>query len=422
MCYNNDYYGDFDMPRRPNETYTTPGDIEALTKRQKYYRVIDARMRGLIIKVQTSGTKTFCIRGKTQFGKPFEESIGHFGTLTLNGARKIAPSRIIEAQKAHPVEAKRRAKRALENSKMETVSAIAAKWAAEHKAKVSKNTSDKEQRYLNLYILPELGQKRLAELTRTEIERFLKTVLEQAKTKRNGTDGIASHNHCRTILSQVFDFAIKKLDMDITNRVLATEPIKAVVRDRTLSELELKTIWNALLQAEAKKQSATNARLIKFQLTTLQRSGEVAAMLWSEVDIVSNHPTWTIPAEKYKGKHTMVVPLSSAAVKILVAQRNPNLGTKGVFGDVKDGHAVQRAFNRLCERLVIKDARMHDQRRTGRTLLTSERLGISLETAERVIGHTVSSSLVRTYDKNDYLPQKREALEKWAELLEEIVA
>jgi integrase len=163
---------------------------------------------------------------------------------------------------------------------------------------------------LDLNILPELGKRKLANLTRADIETFLATVQAKAASRPNGKDGIASFNQCRTVLSSIYSHAIKKLDMDIINRVLAIDPIKAKVRQRTFSDPELKVIWSALATVEQKSISANNARALQFQLLTLQRSGEVAAMQWSELDLNTNYPTWTIPEEKYKTKQAMVVPLS----------------------------------------------------------------------------------------------------------------
>ena len=49
-------------------------------------------------------------------------------------------------------------------------------------------------------------------------------------------------------------------------------------------------------------------------------------------------------------------------------------------------------------------------------------LGISLLVVGRVLSHTDQSITARVYDKNDYLPQKRQALDSWARWLEQIVS
>lgn len=59
-----------------------------------------------------------------------------------------------------------------------------------------------------------------------------------------------------------------------------------------------------------------------------------------------------------------------------------------------------------------------DLRKTCRTRLT--KLGVSEEIAERVIGHT-QTKIVRTYNRHDYLDEKREVLELYAAHIEEIL-
>ena len=76
--------------------------------------------------------------------------------------------------------------------------------------------------------------------------------------------------------------------------------------------------------------------------------------------------------------------------------------------------------------LKIKDASPHDLRRTGSTVLTSERLGVSPFIRSKVLGHRADAgggsavSMIH-YDTNEYVAEKRRALEEWEGLLLEIV-
>ena len=57
----------------------------------------------------------------------------------------------------------------------------------------------------------------------------------------------------------------------------------------------------------------------------------------------------------------------------------------------------------------------HDLRRTLRTHLS--RLGIAPHIAEKCLNHSLSK-LGKTYDKHTYLDERREALEKWATVVD----
>jgi integrase len=61
---------------------------------------------------------------------------------------------------------------------------------------------------------------------------------------------------------------------------------------------------------------------------------------------------------------------------------------------------------------------LHDLRRTMRTRLSSLRVADTV--AEQVIGHG-RKGIQRVYDQHQYLPEMREALDKWAALLRSIV-
>jgi len=67
------------------------------------------------------------------------------------------------------------------------------------------------------------------------------------------------------------------------------------------------------------------------------------------------------------------------------------------------------------ERLGIAPFTLHDLRRTCRTGLS--RLGVPPHIAERVLNHA-QERIAGTYDRFEYLAEKREALEKWARHLE----
>ena len=58
----------------------------------------------------------------------------------------------------------------------------------------------------------------------------------------------------------------------------------------------------------------------------------------------------------------------------------------------------------------------HDFRRNFRSQLPQ--LGVSHSTAERCLLHKVGSELTRTYDRYDYVDEKRDAMQKWADWLD----
>jgi integrase len=87
-------------------------------------------------------------------------------------------------------------------------------------------------------------------------------------------------------------------------------------------------------------------------------------------------------------------------------------------------HAFTRAMKRMTNVLGIPDATPHDFRRTGATNITSERIGIPRFIVSRVLNQISdtggAATVTGVYDRNEYLPEKRRALNGWSDLLQEI--
>ena len=80
-------------------------------------------------------------------------------------------------------------------------------------------------------------------------------------------------------------------------------------RDRVLSDAELATLWNGLV--DALPRSLTVQHIIRLCLLTGQRVGEAAGIEASEID--AGKMLWTIPAARSKNKHSHAVPLTGLA-------------------------------------------------------------------------------------------------------------
>lgn len=141
-----------------------------------------------------------------------------------------------------------------------------------------------------------------------------------------------------------------------------------------------------------------------------------------------------VPASRMKGKRSHAVPLSDLALELLDTAQSLIGGDTYVFQSGRksaegEAHFDRRAFTRAMKRLTtalgISDATPHDLRRTGATTITSERIGIPRFIVSQVLAHagdTGGSAAVtgRHYDLNDYMSEKRRALDAWAALLQSI--
>jgi integrase len=170
-------------------------------------------------------------------------------------------------------------------------------------------------------------------------------------------------------------------------------------------------------------------------LITLSRRTETCGARWDEIDRAALK--WTVPGERSKSGRTEVKPLSAEALAIMDAaaayaallfgRRNSEF----VFPCLTDPSThldpgqVTRAIKRLCKRLEIPHGSPHDFRRSGATTLTDEKYGFPRFIISKILGHKITDSrdgaaVTEIYDLNEYLPQKRAALDAWAKHIKDL--
>ena len=84
---------------------------------------------------------------------------------------------------------------------------------------------------------------------------------------------------------------------------------------------------------------------------------------------------------------------------------------------------MSRGMARVLQEAGIKGASAHDLRRTGASFMASSRCRVLTEIISRVLNHTPGGAAVTLiYNRYDYAEEKREALQKWADTLMQIVS
>ena len=219
-------------------------------------------------------------------------------------------------------------------------------------------------------------------------------------------------NRARAALSAMFRWAIGE-GLCEHNPVTGTNKREeSGHRERSLSDSEIAKVWLAAPGNDY-------GNIVKLLLLTGCRREEIGSLKWSEIDFEAR--TATIAKERTKNGTEFVVPLTDAAIKILQDVRRRG-DRDFVFGIARDrgftGFAEAKA--KIDKAADIKEAwRLHDLRRTVRTGLG--KLGVQPHIAEAVLNHLPPKD-IRTYDRNTYTAEKRDALAQWATHLKTVVA
>ncbi len=420
----------------------------ALPDKGKRLELRDDDEPGLIFRVTDTGERTWSVRYRSAEGQR-RKRLGAFPAVSLSKAREEARKLKGSIASGHDVVAAERAEKvAAAARKLNTISALGQQYFADaamglHRPNAKPKrigTLTEERRVFDKLIVPELGDTAVTTLRRADIQTFVSKQSRKASAKRKAGEkkappAVSNGRHCRNVLRQILSYAVWKEVIE-HNPATGIAVVAPKARERVLTDDELKALWGAWERPQdyqGLQLSPEVGKALQLAALTLQRGGEVIGAAKAEFDLKAK--TWLIPAARMKGKRPHLVPLSTRAVELVeqamsLAGDSPYLFPSPRNRDEDPApiarHSFSRAMGRVCSTLDIADATPHDLRRTGATNLTSERIGIPRFIVSQVIAHagdTGGAAAVtgRHYDLNDYLPEKRRALDAWAALVDEIV-
>ena len=155
-------------------------------------------------------------------------------------------------------------------------------------------------------------------------------------------------------------------------------------------------------------------------LLTFVRPGELRAAQWSEFDL--DRAEWRIPAERMKLRSKHVVPLSRQAVAVLEELRPLTGHTPYLFpsGRARVPCISENTINKAIAVLGYKGRVVgHGFRATASTIL-NETARFPVDAIERQLAHAERNRIRAAYHRAEYLPERREMMQYWADLLEDL--
>ena len=164
-----------------------------------------------------------------------------------------------------------------------------------------------------------------------------------------------------------------------------------------------------------------NVIAVNLLLMLCVRKMELLAAKWSDFDLEQG--LWLLNADNKTGRE-LAIPLSEQAITYLQELKVFSCGSPFLFParvirqNQRFGHISADTLNVALKRLELGDIEhftVHDMRRTARTHLSI--LGVPSDIAERALNHTIKG-MEANYNQYQFLPQRKEALDKWADFLE----
>jgi integrase len=393
------------MTARKKLTVAGINNVRAPKTGRKEY--LDAVVPQLALRITANGTKSFVLRTRVRgSGKQIRVTLGEYPAVGLSEARDTAREALNMAQRGvDSNEEKRRQAQSLKERRANSVSEVSGLFIERYAKKRGNRTWPESKRILDRYVLPRWGSRPIAEIRKTDVVRLLDEVED--------AHGIYMVNRTLAAIRKLFNWAMDErglLEATPIGRSMARG--KEIARDRVLGDEEIRALW---IGCDAL--GYPFGGMIRLLLLTGQRRSEIAEMEWDELDL--DQGLWTIPAARAKNELEHIVPLSPAAVDVIVSL--PRWAGPYLFSTTDGQRPVSgfSTFKRRADSVTgVADWRLHDLRRTARTGLAA--LGVPEIVSEKVLNHQ-KKSLVSVYNRHDYLVEKRDALDRWARRVTEIV-
>jgi integrase len=381
---------------------------------------------GLYMYVSPSGGKLWRF-DYSYAGKRRTASLGKYPDVPLGDAssgdyadsargRRDAVRRMLAVGKDPAAEKRAKKAEVLERAAT-TFQVVAQQWFEFWKTGVSPETASRVWSNLSRHILPDLGKLPLAEVTS-------KVILATLRKLEAAGKGFTARK-VKTSISQIFNFAAEKEIGGVTGDPASSlkGKLKAVRGGHRPAITDPVKVGQLLRAIDGYQGQAVVCAALRLLPLVFARPGELRTAKWAEINL--DEGTWSYFVTKTKKDH--LVPLASQAVAIL-RELHPITGGNRhgfVFPGRNPGKVISDNTLNAALRSMGYDTKTehcaHGFRATATTLL-EERLGFDSKYTEFQLSHGVPGYLGPTYRRAEFLKERREMMQAWADYLDSLKA
>ncbi len=364
---------------------------------------------GLYLSIKPTGAKSWILR-TTIGNKRKDVGLGSYPATTLADAWDRARTALDTIRGGVDPVAERKAKQTaivwtFKTCALAYIEAFKPSWKNAKHGQQWENT-------LTTYVYPHFGDKHVKDVDTEDVMKAIKgewsTKNETMVRVRNRIELVLSWAAAQGYRPKGFNPAQWRGHLD---QVL---PKPSKVNKRTSFEaMPIDGMYDFMRQLADVQ--GTSARCLEFTILTACRSGESRGALWSEIDLDAG--TWSIPKERMKAGRPHRIPLSDAAIKLLIALPR--------FQDA-EGNDVDLAFPGLsgnkplsdmsltaCMRRMKLTAVPHGFRSTF-TDWVAERTSYPSEVREMALAHAIGNDTEAAYRRGDLFDKRRNLMVDWA--------
>ena len=375
---------------------------------------------GMYLQVSPKGSKRWFLKYRVG-GKEKQLALGSYPKVSLKSARLARDAaKLQKSDGVDPVQAKKLNKLKNTRSGGDTFKAIALEWYGKQAPQWSESHAGRMLRQFERDLFPWIGERPIAEIHAMELLAALHKVEERG--------ALETADRALMLARQVWEYWLPTADVQQRN---ITEGLKARLtpyRGKSFAAIVEPARFGDLLRAIKTYKGGPVVRTA-LQLAPLlyQRPGNLREMEWVELDL--DAALWTIPSMKMKrtkeekeNGEPHAVPLPTQALTLLRAIQPLTGHGRYVFPGERS-HDRPISDNSVRSGLYAlgfgKEQTWHGFRASARTMLVDE-LNLDPLAIEANLAHAVKDSNGRSYNRTQYLKQRFDMVQQWADFLDKL--
>ncbi len=390
----------------------TGAAVEGAKRRQKAYKLFDGG--GLYLLVRPDGARWWRLKYRVD-GVEKLISLGTYPARSLKAARTARDAaKNLLADGVDPSH-RRRVDRAARRSALEnTFEVVAREWYGKKSKKWVATHANKVIGRLTRHVFPEIGSVPVSELTGVRLGELLSKIEQKAT--------VSTAHRCRQYLDSVSRYAIQTSRMN-SNPTPHSETLTPVVSAHYASITDPVGVRGLLRSIRGYAGTAVTVAALSLAPLVFVRPGELRAAEWSEFNL--EVAEWKIPAHRMKMGRAHLVPLSKQATIILTDLKRLTGAGRYVFPSERGaGRCMsENTLNAALRSMGYSREQMtsHGFRHMASTLLNESRK-FHGDVIERQLAHADRNSIRAVYNTAEYLNERREMMQWWANRLDSLAA
>lgn len=378
--------------------------------RSKPYKIADGE--GLFLLVTPAGGKYWRLK-YFYGGKEKLLALGVYPEVTLADAReRRIQARKVVAAGNDPAEAKKQARRLAIIKSGNSFETVAREWFEQRKHEWAPSSASTMLARLEKHLFPKLGRRPIADITPPEVLEALR-VMEDRGTLETARRMMQS-------CGKIFMYAIATGRAERNPVPDLRGALKTPVV-RHYSFLKAGDLPKYLKKLDGYDGNPLTRLALRLLLLTFVRTSELRGAEWAEIDW--KKAEWRIPAERMKMKELHIVPLSKQAIAVLRQLQKLTGDRRYAFPNLHNSSACMSENTMLYALYRMgyhSRTTGHGFRSTASTILNEH--GFRADVIERQLAHSERNTVRAAYNHAQYLPERREMMQWWADYLDQVAA